>query len=138
MLKAMIETLKKPNKVSICDLEIEDETLTQTYRSVDRLAAMYPDRQFRFVFGADSYRSMTLWSLGDKLWAELQMLVVPRMGIEFEARPNIQILDAVEPHTSTEVRSLVCQELPAGHLVCSGVETYIAENKLYQDPIAMA
>lgn len=131
MLNIMIESLPHKDDISICTLEIEDPELTQTHRSVGKLACRYPDKQFRYVFGADAYQSMPSWKHGEILQKELPMLIVPRAGYEIEEAPNIEILDVLVPESSTEVRTQIAEGRSIDRLVCSGILRYITAHRLY-------
>ena len=106
---------------------------TQTYQTVEMLTEHYPDHNFKFVFGADSYESMPGWTKGQELQRSLGMLIVPRSGVEIPPAANLAVLDIKACDlSSTVVRQAVSKELPIGQMVCDSVADYIAECGLYR------
>lgn len=105
---------------------------TQTYRTVSALKAHFPKHTFRFVFGADSYLDMPNWENGVELQQTLNILVVPRSGLEIAISNNVELINVdAGDISSTEVRNRVRDNLGIDGLVCAGVRRYIEENRLY-------
>lgn len=107
---------------------------TQTYKTVEGLTKRYPENNFQFVFGADSYAGMPNWQEGERLQRTLGMLIVPRAGIEVPTVPNITMLEVPEASSisSTEIRNRAGAGLAIDGLVCQGVSNYIKQCGLYQ------
>jgi len=68
------------SRLVITDFEMQLPRPTETITTVQVLQATYPQHDFWFVFGADSYRAMPTWRGGKQLQATLPMLVVERHG----------------------------------------------------------
>ena len=110
--------------------EPADAQLQSTIRALNE---RFPDRTFRFVFGADAYLAMPSWRGGQELQQRLAMLIIPRAGVEVDLPPNAQqmSLHGVEFISSTEVRRRVGLQQPIGNLVCRSVQDYIYDCGLY-------
>ncbi len=129
MLEIVRQTLSEPERVAVCDLELKDTGVTETYRTVGRLATAEPTRSFRYVFGGDAYLGMPAWRHGEELQAELPMIVVPRDGGTIGVGTNCDILkiNLDEGISSSEVRRRLNEGLPIDQLVCRGIQNYIAQ-----------
>lgn len=134
MLEIVRQTLSEPERVAICDVELKATGLTETYRTVGRLAAAEPTRSFRYVFGGDAYLGMPTWHEGDRLQAELSMVVIPRDKAILKAGPNCDILNLSLDTgiSSTEVRQRLDRGQAIDRLVCGGIREYIAQHRLYR------
>lgn len=120
-------------KVSCFELDYMPRP-TQTYKTVDALVKRYPDNNFKFVFGADSYHDMPNWQEGERLRETLGMLIVPRGGVTIPDAPNVTVLKVptCEALSSTEVRNRISAGQSIDHMVCRGVANYIKDCGLYQ------
>ena len=67
-------------RVHVLTTELERTLAVETSDTVLELEESYPDRQFTWVFGADSTETMAEWQNGDWLLENLTMLVVNRVG----------------------------------------------------------
>lgn len=135
MLKLMRAEVSDPERVQICEMELKDETPTETYKSVARLAMEYPERNFRYVFGADAYANMSNWRNGTQMQEALPMLVIPRGPQVVTPRPNVEVLEIDIAGSSTEVRAHAAKGHEVGKFVCSGVAAFIKNRGLYAQPL---
>lgn len=103
--------------------ELDRSIPVETYDTVMELEDAYPEREFRWVFGADSTETMGNWKEGDYLLRNLAMLVVEREGSTI----NPLALRAVAltiPHldlSSTELRRRMEQGEPFEDMVGGAV-----------------
>lgn len=101
------DVMSRTVRIAVSTLELDRDTQTETYDTVQELNRAYPDRSFTWVFGADSVVSMPSWDHGEWLYDNLSMLIVERGGSEVIAlgknatRLTVRSLDNV---SSTEVR----------------------------------
>lgn len=139
MVQAMSnEAFQFDNRVRVCTVELELPRPTQTWRTVDALRLLYPNDQFHFVFGADSYADMPKWQHGELLQRELGMLIMQRDGCKIVPRDNVQVLPAlaeVQNISSTQVREAIGHRQAIEDFVCRGVASYIQNRKLYQSTL---
>lgn len=134
MLEIVRHTLSEPDRVAVCDLELQDTGVTETYKTVGRLAAAEPTRSFRYVFGGDAYLGMPTWRYGEAMQAELPMIVIPRDKITLKVGSNCDVLtlNLDKGISSTEVRRRLDRGQAIDQLVCDGIREYIARHRLYQ------
>lgn len=123
-LDAMIHDAKVSGvRPEIITSELDRDTLIETYDTVQELKGAYPNRTFRFVFGADSTETMASWNRGQQLLEELPMLVVPRLGSSINpAAHDVILLDVETPDiSSTQVRTRLAQGAAVKDLVGASV-----------------
>ncbi len=111
--------------LEVITTELDRGTLIETYDTVQELKEQFPERDFRFVFGADSTETMASWQNGEELLEQLPMLVVERQGSRVNplARHAMH-LNVVTPNiSSTQVR----ERLALGESVEDLVTTSVIE-----------
>ncbi|MFY9227895.1 MAG: nicotinate-nicotinamide nucleotide adenylyltransferase [Candidatus Microsaccharimonas sp.] len=104
---------------SVYTAELDRSVAVETYDTVVELADTYPDREFRWVFGADSTETMGEWQHGDWLLRNLAMLVVERAGSTINPLA-VRALALTIPHldlSSTELRRRIEQGEPFDDMV---------------------
>jgi nicotinate-nucleotide adenylyltransferase len=116
--------------------------------SVDMIALLrqqYPDAQFEFLIGGDSFRDLPTWRTPQAIVADrTRFVVVPRPGTEAQMRPDLH--DEIYPGLSEKVLILptllldvastaIVAELRAGrsirYLLPDAVLDYIEQHHLY-------
>lgn len=100
------DVVKRTVEVAITRMEIDRGRQTETYDTVRELAALHEDREFIWVFGADSVATMHMWDHGQELFDNLPMLVVERPGTQLEAlgKRAVRLQVQTGDESSTEVR----------------------------------
>jgi nicotinate-nucleotide adenylyltransferase len=133
------EIFEDDEKVVVSDFELNLPLPNQTIDTARALRSIYPIRNFRWIFGSDSYNSMPRWNQGEWLQKNLEMLVIKRGNIELDAMPrdNAKVL-AMNVCLSLS-SSLVRRRVKAGKsiksLVSPQIADYIRENRLYINKI---
>ena len=125
-VEAMIRDAGGDARVEL--LELDRRIPVETIDTVRELKARYPERIFRFVFGADSTETMGEWRGGRELLDTLPMLVVEREGsaINPQAR-NVESLAVQTPSvSSTQVRQCLAAGASYAHLVSPRVAQLLA------------
>ncbi len=120
LCEALLEdVMQRTVTLKIATTELDRGRMTETYDTVRELQAMYPDRSFRWVFGADSVASMSLWDHGEWLQRSLSMLVIDRPGTPQTKLGTHAIRLAVQTGevSSTEVRRRLALGEAFGELV---------------------
>lgn len=106
-----------------------DRTITvETADTVRELSARFPNRVFRFVFGADSTETMHEWKHGEELLETLPMLVIEREGsvINPKAMHAVRLQVHTPPVSSTQVRLCMERNESVDALVSPSVARLIA------------
>ncbi len=104
---------------SVYTAELDRSIAVETYDTVVELAHTYPEREFRWVFGADSTETMGEWQHGDWLLQNLAMLVVERAGSTINPLAMRAVALTI-PHldlSSTELRRRMEQGEPFDDMV---------------------
>lgn len=101
---------------------------TETYDTVCEFNSRYPDRYFRWVFGADSVGTMEQWHHGQWMKENLPMLIVPRQGHQAQLLGENATMLAVTPlaTSSTEVRQRIANGENYDELVTEKVAQVLA------------
>lgn len=108
--------------------ELDRIVPVETSDTVAELRAAHPERDFTFVFGADSTETMADWKDGAELLESLSMLVVEREGSRINplARHAVRLNVTTPEVSSTIVRAqMACHGTVSG-LVSPSVERLIA------------
>ncbi len=139
---AMLERMKHEifndnNKLKISDFELNLSLPTQTNKTVEKLHSEFPNTEFWFAYGADSYQDMPNWQDGQKLQDTLKILVAPRKGYHLPIpSSHLAHLTHVDKKTfenvsSTLARNNIKTNRSLKALVCNSVGAYIASHGLY-------
>lgn len=127
-VQAMIaDTDRRMVDISVDTSELDNDAPTETIDTVRALYDQHPDRDFRFVFGADSTQTMPSWRGGKELLERLPMLVVERPGCEVNAmaRHAVKLEIALQGVSSTEVRRRRLNGDPFADLVSPAVHALL-------------
>ena len=113
--------------VLVQTFELDRQGAIETIDTVRELEQRYPERTFRFVFGADSTETMANWQDGHMLLETLPMLIVERVGssINPKAIKVERLTVQTPPVSSTEVRQRLAAGAPVDHLVPPSVSALL-------------
>lgn len=131
MLRALAsDVVARTVRIAINTSELETDGTVETYDTVHRFNEEYPDRNFIWVYGSDSYETMPDWHGGQWLRDNTQMIIVERAGHELYDLPEnvtpISITDCGA--SSTEVRQRLANHLPIDALVTPSVRRFLANS----------
>jgi nicotinate-nucleotide adenylyltransferase len=109
--------------VEIETCELDRPIPVETADTVRELNEANPDRNFIWVFGADSVATMELWKDGERLKRELAMLVIARPGTSLDilGENMTQITIPAMDISSTKVRDRLKVHEPIDDLVTPSV-----------------
>lgn len=133
----MLKLVKKnyfhnPNRLKICDIELNLPKPSETVLTYKYLLKAFPEMTFCFIFGSDSYLTITDWKDGKWLLSNMEILVVPRPGYPLPAGSAPACLHVDQhPISSTEVRALVRERASLNGKITPSIEGYIKRNCLY-------
>lgn len=122
-------------RVRVTDFELKLPRPTQTYQTSRALSLAYPDANFWWAIGTDSYFSMPEWEHGAELQQNLNLLVFDSGARNKIKRGNVTHLylpDAVSDVSSTHVRKLAAAGGDLDGLVRPPIVRYIARHGLYK------
>lgn len=146
MVKRMVAEMEGGIYYSSFELDQEEEELSYSYTTLQKLSAKFPQHQFRWIVGADCLYHLEKeplrgWKNGKELVEEFGIIVLNRKltdSIIGDYRcaekqnifyiPNSPEIDI----SSTEIRKRVQEGKSIKYLVPECVEEYIEQNKLYE------
>lgn len=130
------ESFGSDPRLIVSDFETKLPQPNQTFDTVRALRRAFRDRNFWFVFGADSYNTMDTWEGGDELKRSLGMLLVARAGEVMPAEggniKHLKIPD-IDQHTisSTKAREALVAGATAEGYVSKAISSYLIERVVY-------
>lgn len=103
-------------EVIVDDREIKRDGPTYTIDTILELKNEYPDSDFVLIVGDDVPETLSTWKDADKLVRSVELFVVPRSIIQV---------------SSTQIRSLLSENMPVSGLLPAKIEREIYEKALY-------
>ena len=126
---AMIEDVETSGVTTeIYTEELERTVPVETFETVLELNDTYPDREFTWVFGADSTETMPDWREGEWLLENLSMLVLERDGHTINPLAKRAVALTI-PHmtiSSTDVRNGLAEGKDVSPLVSPRIFSLIS------------
>lgn len=101
--------------VRVSTIEAELPPPSFTIVTLQRLAALHPEHQFRLVVGADILQQAASWREWARIEADFPPIVVGRGAQPVEGAPSFPDV------SSTEIRARIAADQPVDHLVPAGV-----------------
>jgi nicotinic acid mononucleotide adenylyltransferase len=101
---------------------------TNTFDTWQALCNRFPDRDFWFVFGRDSYCNMPSWPHGDELRKSLQMVLFGDGTGKIPQASNIQYIQLgieLADISATKVRKALARGQPVDGFVSAPVAGYL-------------
>jgi nicotinate-nucleotide adenylyltransferase len=140
----MCELASEPyDWLSVSSLEIDALEKSYTYRTFEKLHEQYPQHQFFFIMGGDSFGYFDQWKHPEIIASYCTILVIPRdqFSVEFLTQKEIELKKLFPcrvsilsceryPASSTQIR----QQLHLGNVtehIPAKVFAYIQQNHLY-------
>ncbi|MBC7185565.1 MAG: nicotinate-nucleotide adenylyltransferase [Calditrichaeota bacterium] len=124
----------------VSDLEMRRGGISYTVDTVLAVREIYGlgSDQLFLIIGSDSLHEMDTWREPERIFAECQVVVVPRPGYDpaeapprFAAKARLSRAPLVEI-SSSQIRERVCAGKSIRYLVPSSVERFIKEQGLYR------
>ncbi|MDR0988437.1 MAG: nicotinate-nucleotide adenylyltransferase [Prevotellaceae bacterium] len=86
-------------RFGVCDVEFHLPRPSYTIVTLDKLKALYPDRTFYLMMGADNWAIIDCWREYPRLLAENRLLVYPRPGYRVDPSTLPSTVEWVEAPT---------------------------------------
>ncbi|MCW3172955.1 nicotinate-nucleotide adenylyltransferase [Shewanella subflava] len=98
---AMVEQIcQQYNELKLCDIEIKRHLPSYTVVTLQQLQQAYPQHQFYFIMGMDSFIGLPSWHLWQQLFALCHIVLCQRPGWQ---------LDVAHPmHTILQQKAISC------------------------------
>lgn len=139
MLKLIVaQEFDADTRLKIIDTELQRNIATETYDTYKELLRDYPETDFWFVYGSDSYATIRQWLNGEWLACNLPVLLVPRNSVPLPAtQKHIKHLTALSkkaaPLSSTRVRQAAAAKKDVGQFVPAVIANYVQTRALFQE-----
>ncbi len=123
--------------VEPCDIELSMPRPSYTINTLRKLAATYPDKDFKLIIGSDNWLIFDRWRDYDKILAEFGVLVYPRPGYEIPEdkmhERMRQIHAPIVEMSSTMIRQGIADGRDMRAFVPKDAYEYIIRNNLYKN-----
>ena len=136
---AMVESVAREHtSLSTFDHEIRSSRTCYTYETLKTVQQLYPNEQVFLMLGDDQLNKFDQWKFHRLIVEEFPMIVFNREQPSEEKVLNenftnsrIHYLDnPLFPHSSTEIRNRITQQLDISNLVSNSVHSYMKNNRL--------
>ncbi len=111
--------------ISVNRIEIDSKERSYTYRTLQKLAALYPQHDFYFIMGADSLDYFEKWVHPEIISRLARILVINRD--EFTEADFKQKTTQLEKLFSADITLVPCEKYPVSSSI---LRTQISEGKL--------
>ena len=129
------EAVKDVPGLVASDYEFHLPKPSYTWNTLQSLSSDYPDRQFTLLIGGDNWERFDNWYEHDKILANHDIVVYPRLGARIDKDalpPRVKVVRTPLINIcSTDIRARIRQHLPIDHLVPPSVLEIIQEKGLY-------
>ena len=132
--------------MDVCDLELRRQGSTYTWETMAQLRALYPDRAFYYIIGADCLEGLATWRHPERILSCCDLIAAARGGADTEAMDalarrleaqlggHIHVMDFPNVDiSSTMIRNRVSRGLSIRFLVPERVEAHIAYLGYYRE-----
>jgi len=97
-LEMVRSALAPYSNLAASDVEFHLPRPSYTVDTLDHLTALYPEKRFTLIIGADNWNQLPLWKEHERLLGSYPMLIYPRLGEEVhipnELCDRVELLDA--------------------------------------------
>lgn len=130
-IEAMVEDIESDDvPITILTTELDRKISVESYDTYIELCDANPDRDFIWVFGADSTETMLAWKNGDWILENVAMLLIERPGSIIN--PLVKTYDSLHipslDVSSTELRRRIEMKLPFDDITSPAVHALLKTN----------
>jgi len=122
------------DNIAVCDVEFSMPVPSYTIDTLDRLRAIYPERDFSLLAGGDILDQFEQWKDFRRILEETPLFIYPRKGMVCNRYPDRITLLKDAPQlefSSTEVRNAILRGESLSSMLVPQVEAYITDNNLW-------
>lgn len=141
-LKMVREAIKDNHKIEINDYDYRNNSIHYTYQTIDYFKKTYPDDEFYFIIGEDSFLDIKKWKnykqilkenlIVFKRYSEINSSLLSEINEIKKYNKNIYLIDNMSLDiSSTLIRSLVKDKKSIKYLVNDKVIEIINRENLY-------
>lgn len=141
-LKMVREAVKDNHKIEINDYDYRNNSIHYTYQTIDYFKKTYPDDEFYFIIGEDSFLDIKKWKNYEQIlkenlivfkrYSEINSSLLSEINEIKKYNKNIYLIDNIALDiSSTLIRSLVKDKKSIKYLVNDKVIEIINGENLY-------
>ena len=141
-LKMVREAIKDNNKIEINDYDYRNNSIHYTYQTIDYFKKTYPEDEFYFIIGEDSFLDIQKWKNYEQIlkenlivfkrYSEINSSLLSEINKIKKYNKNIYLIDNMALDiSSTLIRSLVKNKKSIKYLVDDKVIEIINKENLY-------
>lgn len=141
-LKMVREAVKDNHKIEINDYDYRNNSIHYTYQTIDYFKKTYPDDEFYFIIGEDSFLDIKKWKNYEQIlkenlivfkrYSEINSSLLSEINEIKKYNKNIYLIDNIALDiSSTLIRSLVKDKKSIKYLVNDKVIEIINRENLY-------
>ncbi|EGC84430.1 nicotinate (nicotinamide) nucleotide adenylyltransferase [Anaerococcus hydrogenalis] len=141
-LKMVREAIKDNHKIEINDYDYRNNSIHYTYQTIDFFKKTYPDDEFYFIIGEDSFLDIKKWKNYEQIlkenlivfkrYSEINSSLLSEINEIKKYNKNIYLIDNMALDiSSTLIRSLVKDKKSIKYLVNDKVIEIINRENLY-------
>ena len=141
-LKMVREAIKDNHKIEINDYDYRNNSIHYTYQTIDFFKKTYPDDEFYFIIGEDSFLDIKKWKNYEQIlkenlivfkrYSEINSSLLSEINEIKKYNKNIYLIDNIALDiSSTLIRSLVKDKKSIKYLVNDKVIEIINRENLY-------
>lgn len=123
--------------LKVCDVEFRMPRPSYMYKTLEKLASDYPDRQFVLIIGADNWLAFDRWAEYRTILDRYEILIFPRTGYpvsEKELPEHVTLLPSpIIDISATEIRDIIRHGGDASALLPPAVWEQIRQEKDYNE-----
>lgn len=123
--------------LKVCDVEFRLPRPSYMYKTLEKLTADYPNRQFVLIIGADNWLAFDRWAEYQSILDQYEILIFPRSGypIAEDTLPKqVTLLPSpIIDISATEIRNLIRHGGDASNLLTPAVWKQIRQEKDYKE-----
>ncbi|WP_434931312.1 nicotinate-nucleotide adenylyltransferase [Shewanella sp. HL-SH5] len=114
---AMVEDVcQQFSDLEVCDIEINRDSPSYTVVSLQNLQHTYPQHQFYFIMGMDSFLHLPSWHLWQTLFNHCHIVLCQRPGWQLDTCNSMQqVLDSKSINHVDYVQQLTSHQTPPTH-----------------------
>lgn len=123
--------------LKICDVEFHMPRPSYMYKTLEKLTADYPNRQFVLIIGADNWLAFDRWAEYRTILERYEILIFPRTGSPIDAGTlpkQVTLLPSpIIDISATEIRDIIRRGGDASALLPPAVWKLIRQEKDYKE-----
>lgn len=134
-VKMLELAIKRYHRFKVCDIELKLPTPSYSYKTLQQLGKLHPNKYFTIIMGSDNLATLNRWVNIEEILSKHKVMVYPRP--EYEINPNhlTQQIEKIEAPVfnidSTTIRKGLKVGKNYSFLIPEQTYSYILKEELY-------